>query len=346
MFLTEANVLHYLVERQFADLEAAVTGAFMVRPLTRRNRNFHVTCGTREYLVKQAKGWDFEARTSVEREAAFYRLQETASRLAPLVPYCYAYDPPNSVLILEFLSGHAELYDAPDRFAPELGRLCGAAMGAFHQEMESGRLASKFPGSIPWCLSLHVHDFEEDLEEPSVGQRELVRGVKKYVEFAHGLDRLRAEWQDDTLTHGDWKLENCLISPDRSRMRVVDWEFVSWGDAIWDVSALLQSYWNFWVRRPSEFPIEMIQPVLRAFLNAYAHYRGWELGELIARAIRFAGARMLQTAFETLDKAAAMTGEAVRLMQGSLNIFTRPDWAADQLIGTSLRKLSGKCVTS
>src|ERR1035438_6253355 len=102
MFLTEANVLHYLVEKQFADLEAAVSGAFTVRSLTRRNLNLHVTCGTREYLIKQAKDWDLEARSTVEREAAFYRQQEASQQSAPLVPRCYAYDPPNSILVLEF----------------------------------------------------------------------------------------------------------------------------------------------------------------------------------------------------------------------------------------------------
>jgi hypothetical protein len=89
-------------------------------------------------------------------------------------------------------------------------------------------------------------------------------------------------------------------------------------------------------------PIEEIQPALRAFLDAYAQSRGWDLAKFAARAIRFAGARMLQTAFENLDKAEEMTGEAVRLMQGSLNIFTRPDWAAEQLIGTPLREMSAR----
>lgn len=342
MFLTAASVLHYLVERQFADLETAVSGVFSVRSLARRNCNFHVTSGTREYLVKQAKDWDSESRMSVEREAAFYRHQETGNRLAPLAPRCYAYDPPNSTLILEFLSGHTDLFNAPDRFAPELARLCGEAMGTFHLEMESRSLAAEFPGSIPWVLSLHQK--AKEMAEPSDGQREFLRAVKRYAEFAHGLDRLRAEWRPDTLTHGDWKLDNCLISPDRERLRVVDWEFVFWGDSVWDVSSLLQSYWNYWVRWPSQYSIESIQPALRAFLAAYARAREGEPAELAERAIRFAGARMLQTAFDTLDKSERMNAGTVRLLQAALHIVTRPDWAAEQLIGTPLRKMSATCI--
>ena len=336
MFLTTANVLHYLVERQFADLVTAVSGAFSVRSLTRRNSNFHVICGTREYLVKQAKDWDSESRMSVEREAAFYRQQETAKLTAPLVPRCHAYDPPNSILILEFLSGHTDLFNAPDRFAPELARLCGEAMGAFHREMDSGGLAAEFPGSIPWVLSLHQK--AKEMAEPSAGQREFLRAVKRYAEFARELDRLCAEWRPDTLTHGDWKLDNCLISPDRERLRMVDWEFVFWGDSVWDVSSLLQSYWNYWVRWPSQYSIESIQPALRAFLHAYAQSRGGDPGQFAERAIRFAGARMLQTAFDTLDKAERMNAGTIRLLQAALHIVTRPDWAAEQLMAGRLMK--------
>lgn len=342
MFLTEASVLHYLVDRQFANFDAAVNGAFAVRSLTRRNRNFHVTCDGREYLVKQAKQWEYNGRSSVEREAAFYRQMEAGNVLAP---QCYAYDPPNSVLILEFLAGHQELYDVQDRFAPELGRLCGDVIGTFHRAMEPGSLASAFPGSMPWYLSLH-EVAEDNLTAASAGQRELLRVVKKHPGFGHALDRLRAEWHEDTLIHGDLKLENCLVSPARDCLRVVDWEFASWGDSYWDVSAMLQSYWNFWVRRPLEYPIEAIQPAVRAFLQAYAERRGWDAVECAARAVRFAGARMLQSAFETLDKMERMTGQAVRLMQGGLHIVTSPDWAAEQLIGTPMRSLNAQCMAS
>ena len=121
---------------------------------------------------------------------------------------------------------------------------------------------------------------------------------------------------------------------------MVDWEFVAWGDSIGDVATLLQSYWNFWVRSPAEYPIETIQPALRALLDTYARARGREPVKFTARAIRFAGARMLQTVFETLDKAEEITGPAVRLLQASLNILTRPDWAVEQLLGTPLRKMN------
>jgi len=334
MFLTRANVLHYLVDKQFAEIESVVSGTFVVRPLTRRNLNFRVTCGTREYLVKQAKSWDCESRKTVEAEAAFYRHEEAGKRLAHLVPQCHSYDPPNSILIFEYLAGYTDLNAAPDRFAPEVARLCGETMGTFHREMESSALATKFPGNVPWFLSFLER--ARDMPAPSAGRREVVRAVQKYPEFGRALDELRGDWRDDTLTHGDWRLENCLIAPQRDRLRMVDWEFVSWGDSIWDVSALLQSYLNFWVYWPAEHPIEALRPALRSFLNAYAQARARDPSELAARAIRFVGAHMLRTAFDALEQAEEMTGEALSLLQASLNIVTRPDWAVEQWIGPPL----------
>ena len=96
MFLTEANVLHYLLEKRFADPDDAVSGQFKVRNLSRRNQNLRVDSGTRTYLVKQVKKWDSDGRASLEREAAICWQARTDPRFAPvavLAPESYAWDP-------------------------------------------------------------------------------------------------------------------------------------------------------------------------------------------------------------------------------------------------------------
>src|SRR5215472_299726 len=138
MFLTEANVLHYLVERRFAEVADVVNGNFKVHPLNRRNLNFRVLAGERQYLVKQVRKWDSDGRSSLEREAAVYWQARTNLNLAPvaaLAPRCHAWDPASAVLILEYLPEHRELYDLDGRFDPGLARLSGRAMGCFHRAM-------------------------------------------------------------------------------------------------------------------------------------------------------------------------------------------------------------------
>lgn len=330
MFLTRASLFHYLLHKNFADPEHVVSGAFTVHTLSRRNHNFRVRSGTREYLVKQVRKWDADGRASLEREASVYWQARSSPNLAPfaeLAPQSYAWDPANSILILEYLPWHTELYDLADRFSPELARLAGLAMRKFHRAMQLDEYRSLFPSEIPQALSMH-HAPEEDLAEESPGRREFVRAVRNNPEFGAALDQLRDEWQAVTVIQGDWKLDNCLIPAERDRIRIIDWEFAAWGDPLWDFATLLQSYWNFWVCAPSRYRLEEIRPALRAVFQGYA-----EAG-MAEKAVRFAGARMLQTAFERLEKAEQMTAEAVRLLQGSLNILTRPQWASEQLLGT------------
>src|ERR1039457_6075051 len=106
MFRTEPNFLHSLVERTFARLDAVVDGHFTVRNLSYRNYNFGVTCGPREYLVKQPKKWTPAGRGTIDSEASFYWQVRTDPRFLPLrglVPESYGYDPLPSLLLPKFL---------------------------------------------------------------------------------------------------------------------------------------------------------------------------------------------------------------------------------------------------
>ena len=331
MFLTAASVLHYLLEKRFAAAEDVVACKLVVRDLSRRNLNLHVTAGSREYLVKQVRKWDTDGRASVEREATFYWQSKTNPSFAPLAgiaPQCYAWDPIHSVLIIEYLPGHTELYDLADRFAPNLARLAAHSMGEFHRAMRSQEHLQWFPEEIPWQLSMHRTE-EADMVELSAARRELLHTIQRYPEFGAALDSLRGEWSSTTVIQGDWKLDNCLVSRERDRIRLVDWEFACWGDPAWDLATLLQSYWNFWVTEPESHSIEDIRPALRAAVEGYGD------DQTSSKALRFAGARMLQTAFEHLEKAERMTPAAIRLLQGSLHILSRPDWALEQLTGAA-----------
>ncbi len=337
MFLTEANVLHYLLDRRFADLESVVSGAYQVFNYSRRNRNFRVTCGAREYFLKQPKDWDVPSRRSLEQEAAIYWQTKTDPAfyaLKALVPESYGYDPENSVLTLQYLAEQSNLGRRSDRFTPGVARLLGATMGRFHREMRSMSGSAIFPRHTPWYYTLHRTEADSEREEWSGGRRELLRVLRKHREFGHALDALREEWREETAIHGDWKLENCLVT-EGGRVQVIDWEFASWGDPFEDIGTMLQSYWNAWVRRPGQYRLEQIRPALRAFLRGHTDESDGDPAAITVRATRFGAARMLQSAYESLEDAESLHGEAALLLQASLNLLTRPEWAAEQMFGAS-----------
>jgi Ser/Thr protein kinase RdoA (MazF antagonist) len=335
MFLTEANVLHYLVEHRFADPGAVVDGQFAVRNLSRRNHNFRVTCGSREYLVKQAKQWTEPGRASIDTEASFYSHVRTDARfesMRSLLPESYGYDPDHSILILQFIPGQIANQSEPDRFSVPAARLVATAMAHVHREFRWPELTALVPPGIPSLFTFHEED-PDKLSESSEGQRELLRLIRKRPAFGHALEALRAEWREESLIHGDWKLGNCLVSTGGERIRMVDWEFVAWGDPLYDAATMLQSYWSSWVLTPAEHPVKEVRPALTAFLKTYSACAGAPLAEIVLPAIRLAGARMVQSAYEAVQNSDSLNASAVRLAQASLNILTRPEWAAEQLLG-------------
>jgi hypothetical protein len=88
----------------------------------------------------------------------------------------------------------------------------------------------------------------------------------------------------------------------------------------------------------AQFPLERMQPAIRACWRAYVEgfpWRASEAGERLLRAVRYAGARLAQTAYEQMQVSTRLTGNAVCFLQVSLNIMTRPHEAAVHLLGLS-----------
>jgi aminoglycoside phosphotransferase (APT) family kinase protein len=156
------------------------------------------------------------------------------------------------------------------------------------------------------------------------------------------------------LIHGDIKWENVIIQPrdpenSEQNLRLIDWETADLGDAAWDVGGALQSYLSFWVfsmpvtseaKAPelvehAKLPLEAMQPSIRRFWKMYVdsmQLTGAAAAEWLERSIKFAAARMIQTAYEYMYYSPQLTPSAVYLLQVSLNILTNPTRAISDLL--------------
>jgi hypothetical protein len=129
----------------------------------------------------------------------------------------------------------------------------------------------------------------------------------------------------------------------------VDWELVDFGDAGWDLGAVLQSYLSSWVFSmpdtgttpamelvaSAQYPLEQMRPAIHAFWRAYVARR--QLADrasrgLLERSMRYCAARLIQTAYESVTKAPQLDSVAVRLLQLSYNILEGPCEAIDHLL--------------
>jgi hypothetical protein len=82
-----------------------------------------------------------------------------------------------------------------------------------------------------------------------------------------------------------------------------------------------------------------MQPAIRSFWRAYVKRRGTGPGEsreLLRRAVRYAAARLIQSALEQMQLRSRLTGNVVCVLQVSLNILQRPEEALTLLLGLPL----------
>lgn len=349
---TPDDLVHYLLERGLLTPGEVVDGGLTVVPAARRNNNFSVVCGRgRSYFVKSLLPGAAQAATTLRQEAALYTLAATDPELAPLravLPGFHLYDAQRCILAVEHLGGartlnelHAELGGAAEWAA----ELAGRALAEIHQAGAAGlaRLdPAAFRRQTPWALSLHQIS-------PSFGPpgAQLQTLLLTYPEYARALDAMRAEWQVNTVIHGDMKFDNCLVldHADAPALKIVDWELADLGEDMWDVAGILQNYlfWSAVSMQPSgdggwsvAVPFERVQPAMRAFWNAYASKRGLSGADATAgleRSAAFAAARLLQSVMELLVVSPAMSGHVALLLQTSLNVVREPALMARLILG-------------
>ena len=356
--LTLHEVVPYLIARKLVRTALVVAGAVHIEDASRRNRNFMVVCdGGPSYMIKQ--GVDDDGRATVACEAAFYSQFERlgpSARLAPHLPRMYGYDTEAGIVVLELCrelhdlrTHHLQKGQLPRRVATALG----AALSAIHQMPPPTGLATALRGP-PDILSLHRPSLQL-FSEVSSGVLRLVQVVQHAPEFTRDLDTLRKEWRGETLVHGDLRWDNCLVGRPASRgrtppLKIVDWEMSRLGDPCWDLGSVFGDYLVIWLASMpltgeaqlneamsmARYPLERLQPAMRAFWRAYVRGMGLDptaAAAWLKRAVSYGAAWLIQSAFEQAQAATDLTTTLIYQLQLSHNMLREPDRAAVALLG-------------
>ncbi|MBW8873872.1 MAG: phosphotransferase [Acidobacteria bacterium] len=358
--MTKNDLIHYLLERGLLDHRAVVDGDVMVVEGARRHHNYSVIRrqGTGLFVKQMQPDQAFSAQT-LQKEAACYVMMESDPALAEihaLMPRFRAYDPDRHLLVVDLIDGgenlselHRRLNGFPEDVAQRVGELLARYHVASMRDLLPRANTAIFQGQPPWILSLHLTP-RGSMQNLSAANGQFMTILQSYPDFGQALDRIRAGWRRDALIHGDMKFDNVVVrraqTPEQT-LHVVDWELADAGDSAWDVASILQAYLTWWIaslervpgKEPNDaaqYPLETIQPAIRAFWDSYVSSRrlgGRDADVELERAVSYVGARMLQTVYESMAWASALTQHAVWQVQACINILKQPRAAATDLLG-------------
>lgn len=369
--LTHYEVARYLLRLGLVSQEQVVEGDLMVSGIPRRNANFKIVSKDRPgYLLKQ--GSDPERRETVENEAAVYRLLLTRSpRLGRYLPTLSHYSPGEHILVLGYIEDAVTLerhHRIHGRFSSRLAADLGAALAELHRSSwggagEEAEETRNLPirRDPPWILSLHRPGLGMYCRISSANLQ-LIATIQKFPELGMRFEQLRQEWSHAVLVHFDVKWDNVLVAPKTPAnahgkwtygIKLVDWELAGLGDPCWDVGTVFGEYLGFWLHSiPStgenspdylldlaRYPLRKMQPAIREFWRSYSRRMRLDMAShslWLMRAVRYAAARLVQTAFEQGQTMAQLSGNALSQLQLSLNMLQRPEQAAVHLLGIDL----------
>jgi hypothetical protein len=362
---SKTHVVHELLRRGLLQKSEIVEGGLTVADCNSRHRNALVMRKAGPgYFVKEAIPTQPMSVQTLMREAATYALvQQGNGALAPLaalMPRFHVWDPLQRLLVLELLPAAENLGAHARRtntFSEVLAAQFGHALATYHSRA-AGTLTRAthghiFPCTIPWALTIS-QQAQSSVTNLSGANAQMLSLIQRYPNFPARLQALQASWRRDTLIHGDMKFENCVLSypngPDQPDIRVVDWEIADIGDPRWDVGSMLQSWLSYWifsmpadgaVNDPEQlvarahYPLERMQPAMRAFWKSYAETMGLSgpaERDLLDTCISFGAARMIQTVFESMYQLTQLTAHAIFMLQVSLNMLEEPRAAVSELM--------------
>jgi len=353
----------YLLENGLIGVEAVLDGDLVVTSTPRRNRNLRVVQGGRPgYMIKQPDPGNPGAFQTLAGEAAFYQAcqdLESLEGLRPFLPRLLMRDEQHALFALELLVEAMPLWQRYAQsgnaaFPTPIPEAVGMALGTIHRCCRKGGLESQLPwlhDQLPWALKVHKPG-PELFSGLSQANFQTIQIIQTMEGVAGNLDKLRGLWRAETIIHNDVKSDNLLVireSDGRESIRFVDWELVQWGDPAWDVAGMLQDFVMFWLFSMTDtqgsteamaasatYPLSVLQPAIRKFWKGYragADLDAASSTALLAKAIPFSAARLIQSAYELAQTSPALPVQSVLLLQISANMLRDPEGSQVQLYG-------------
>lgn len=221
LILTKENVGFYLFLRDFLNINEFSKEFYKVKVFIARNLSFQlVHKNGKKFFIKQLCHDGEHDKAAFAFEMAFYEAcvsHPGFMAIASLVPRLYLYDPLYGIAVSELLEG----------FRP-------ARLSTGNPEQVAAALVQI--ARIP--VSTYTNDQRPELMHPDALNDEILRPVSGNEKIKRAIVQLNEKWYPGNILHNDLKPGNILVN-DRQEVKIIDWEKMSTGDALWDLAALI-----------------------------------------------------------------------------------------------------------
>ena len=367
LVLSSENVIQYLEERSLCSPSQQLGSS--VTPNEYRNFNLIVNLANAEhYLVKQER-FDSDGNLSgcLNSEWILQQFLNNFAELNPIrasiAPIIY-FDPENSILVVEYLPEYISLdkfYLRLNNYPSEIAGSLGANLAQIHrltyQRKEYSNFLANYIDSVaetPQLMAGLAMVTPEIFAYISSGGIKFFKLYQRFPSLHQAVVDLDRSYQATCLTHNDPRFSNYLIEDrdyvGKSQIKLIDWEFIRWGDPAHDLGILVSKYLELWldslpIDSDTELnlalslagcPLAKIQPSLIAVLQNYlAAFPEITLArpDFVHRVIQFAGLSLIHSLQVRVERHQPFGNRDICTLQVAKNLLCHPERSIHTIFG-------------
>lgn len=351
------------MEKGLLKPKSIVDGDFMVTQTQNRNAIFKIHIkDDKSLFIKQLVSFDSQNTYFLQKDATCLWLiknEKVFENLSQYVPEYYGYDPEKQVLIVEYIpeaKNVEEVYQEKKMLDPKMLDQVSKILSSYHFKLEDKTLTNRsvqfFMKQLPWTFQFAASSGAYSSQFSAMNQTNPVMNyLKDNSAFLSLMKNYVKDYEFTTLIHGDIKWMNFILknSGDVDSLKIIDWELADIGDPLWDMAGVIQSLFTSKVLlsmtvapgvyqgASSLTQQQMTQTLeeINVIWSSYCKYQNFDdtkKHDGLLKTLRFAGMRLVQTAFEHNVSSQQLMPNTIKLLQISHSLLQSADILVNQII--------------